>query len=149
MKKLSPFRKRTKNAVILTALGLLIALLMVCGNAAENEARSEEILTGNAERVAYLRALGWEVKSEPLRRQEVLLPREFPPVFENYNELQKQQGFDLLPYRGLSVTLYSYEVTNWPEKGLTVIADLYLSGQRVIGGDVHATALDGFMIALR
>ncbi len=144
-----PFQKRTKSALILLGVLGLIALLMVCGSAAENAARGEELLPGNPERVAYLQSLGWEVKPEPISRQQVLLPREFPDVLENYNELQKQQGFDLEDYRGLTVTLYSYEVTNWPEKGLTVIADLYLSGHRVIAGDIHTTALDGFMIALR
>lgn len=144
-----PIQKRTKTTLILLGVLAFVGLLMICGNAAENEARSEEILPGNPERVAFLARLGWEVKPEPLSRQQVLLPRDFPAVLQNYNELQKQQGFNLEDYKGLTVTLYSYEVTNWPEKGLTVIADLYLSGHRVIGGDIHATALDGFMIALR
>lgn len=142
-------RKQTKTALIALGVLLLIALLLVCGSAAESEARQGEILPENADRVAFLRDLGWEVEPEPVNRQEVIIPRSFTAVFENYNELQKQQGFDLADYQGMTVTLYTYEVVNWPDKGLTVLADLYLCRNRVIAGDVHSTALDGFMIGLR
>lgn len=141
--------KRTKNALLGLGLLMLVGLLLVCGAAAESEARQGEILTGNEERVAYLKALGWDVSEQPTARQEVIIPRSFSDVFENYNTLQKQQGFDLEDYKGLTVSLYTYEVTNWPEPGLTVLADLYLYRNRVIAGDVHATAMDGFMIGIR
>ncbi len=142
-------RKPTKTALIALGILVLIGLLLVCGRAAESEVRQGEILTENEDRIAYLRALGWEVTAEPVSRQEVIIPRSFSAVFENYNELQKQQGFDLSDYQGMTVTLYTYEVTNWPDKGLTVLADIYLCRNRIIAGDVHSTALDGFMIGLR
>ena len=124
-------------------------MLLMCGRLARPEGAKKEVLAENGDRVRFLQELGWEVLPEPLSRQEIILPREFSDVFENYNELQKQQGYDLEDYKGLTVTLYTYQVTNWPEENLTVLADLYIYRNRVIGGDVHATAMDGFMIGLR
>lgn len=106
-------------------------------------------LTDRASRIDYLAALGFEVDAESEQRQEILLPAEFEPVLENYNELQRQQGFDLSGYAGKNVTLYSYTVTNWPDKNATVIADLYCCKGRPIAGDIHSTALNGFMIGLK
>lgn len=129
-------------------MALAAALLLLCGSLSRNEPAGKEVLTDNEDRVQFLAELGWTVQPEPLSRQEIILPREFSPVFESYNRLQQQQGYDLQDYKGLTVTLYTYQVTNWPEQELTVLADLYIYRNRVIAGDIHATAMDGFMIGL-
>jgi hypothetical protein len=45
--------------------------------------------------------------------------------------------------------MYTYAVTNYPDASQTVLADLYIYKNRVIGGDVHSTNLDGFMIGIK
>ncbi len=98
-------------------------------------------------RVAYLADCGWEVESPALKEETVLIPKTFSPVFESYNELQKQQGFDLSRFGGQEVKLYTYKVLG-SNLGENVVAMLYVSNGSVIGGDVHSTALDGFMCGL-
>lgn len=105
-------------------------------------------VTTTAGRAEYLAALGWEVDPRTETAQEVTLPRTFDGVFADYNALQLRQGFDLRPYAGLECTVYSYLVTNydadWP-----VLAQVYLYRNRIIAGDIHSTALDGFMHGIR
>lgn len=99
-------------------------------------------------RVAYLADCGWTVESPAMKEDTVLIPKNFSPVFEEYNELQKQQGFDLSRYAGKEVTLYTYKVLH-SNLGENVLASLYVCNGTVIGGDVHSTALDGFMCGLK
>ena len=81
--------------------------------------------------------------------QEIVIPRVFNGVFGDYNALQKQQGFDLSTYAGETCTAYTYRVTNYEGSTDTVLAQLFVYRNRVIGGDIHATAMDGFMHGLR
>ena len=49
----------------------------------------------------------------------------------------------------LSNGVYTYRVTNYAGTSDTVLAQLFVYRNRVIGGDIHATAMDGFMHGLR
>ena len=55
----------------------------------------------------------------------------------------------LSEYCGMEVTLYTYRVLNDEYADEEVLAQLYVSNGCVIGGDVHSTALDGFMCGIR
>ncbi len=66
-----------------------------------------------------------------------------------YNALQLQQGFDLRRYGGLICSMYTYRVLNYPSGDENVLAALFVYRNRVIGGDIHSTALDGFMHGLK
>lgn len=99
-------------------------------------------------RIAYLAANGWEAEPATETEQTVVLPRVFGGIFADYNGLQRQQGFDLEPYAGLSVTVYNYQITNY-DSADTVYATLYLYKNRIIAGDIHSTSLDGFMHGIR
>ncbi len=99
-------------------------------------------------RADYLAAQGWTVDPETETVQEITLPREFTGVLKDYNELQLQQGFDLRPYGGLGCTIYSYIVTDYDSPD-TVLATVYLYKNRIIAGDIHSTAMDGFMHGIR
>ena len=88
------------------------------------------------------------METPALSEDTVLIPKQFSPVFEEYNELQKQQGFDLSEYCGMEVTMYTYRVVDSGREG-DVLAVLYVLNGAVIGGDVHSTALDGFMCGVK
>ena len=102
----------------------------------------------NEERIAYLRSLGWEVEPTPILEQEITMPKDFPDVLTQYNELQRQQGFDLEEYAGKKLTLYTYRITNHPDAE-EADASLYVYRSELVGGDVHSTSFTGFMTALR
>ena len=96
----------------------------------------------------YLQSLGYELEKEPVRQEGITLPKEFDSVYEEYNNLQKECGFDLSPYKGKNLTLYTYRLTNYPGEP-EAMADVLLKGEKVVGGSVYSAALDGFMHGLR
>lgn len=140
-------RKTWTRALVLGGL-LLLLLLLLLGRAfggAPGSARAED----TAARVRFLAECGWTAAPESEQEQTIHIPEAFPPVYEDYNALQLQQGYDLRGYAGKDCTLYTYAVTNWPDETQTVLANLYVFRGRIIGGDIHSTNLDGFMIGLR
>ena len=142
-------KPRTRTFLITLAGFALLAVLLIAGALRGGRAVSAELVTTTGERVGFLNEWGWEVDPASESAQTVRIPERFTDVYERYNELQRQQGYDLRPYAGRDCTLYTYAVTNWPDDGQTVIADLYVCGDRVIGGDIHSTSLGGFMISLK
>ena len=146
-------KKKAAFWVIMAAL-VLIGVILIAGAfdrgapAGDSGGKPGASAKSEKARVTYLADCGWEVDTPALKEETVLIPKQFNAVFETYNELQKQQGFDLSRYGGKEVTLYSYRVVG-SNLGENVIATLYVSGGKVIGGDVHSTALDGFMCGLR
>ena len=78
---------------------------------------------------------------------EVIIPAEFDDVYEKYNELQKEQGFDLSLYASKRVKRWTYEITNYTgyENTGFIHANILVYDGKVIGGDVCSTELNGFM----
>lgn len=140
--------KKAVFVIIMAAL-ILIGIIMLAGidrdigkNAINEGGSTEEA------RAQYLSSMGWEVVSPAVSEENVVIPKEFSDVFNNYNALQLSQGFDLSKYAGKELKLYTYEVTNH-ESSDTVFAELYIYKGKVVGGDVHSAALDGFMQGLK
>ena len=91
--------------------------------------------------------MGYEVTPQYVEVKEVLIPDEFDDVFAGYNDLQLSAGMDLEPYHGKRVKCWTYEILNYPGEE-TVLAHLYVYKDKVVGGDIASTALDGFMHGL-
>ncbi len=144
------WNKKTAVLVIAAAAILLIALVLFFGKTGKPAAApaAGTQLGSTEKRVAYLAALGWTADPASEAEQPILIPKEFGEIYEKYNELQRRQGFDLRPYGGMEATLYTYTVTNHP-CGENVIAQLIVFAGEAIGGDVHSSALDGFMHGLK
>ena len=136
----------TRRTVVYALIGLAVLLaLAVIWRSNGGVLSAHYNVTTTDGRIAYLQALGWEADPATETAQEIVIPRVFSGVFSNYNALQKQQGFDLSTYAGETCTAYTYRVTNYEGSTDTVLAQLFVYRNRVIGGDIHATAMDGFM----
>lgn len=140
-------RKKAVLAAILAGI-LMAALILLLGRGGGSEEASAPQLTGNAERVAYLRELGWEVEEEPVTTLQFLLPPQLKGDYVAYNDLQKQQGFDLEACCGKQVTRYTYAVTNYPQRPDGVQLNLYVCEKLPVAGDVVCTGADGFQDTL-
>ncbi len=106
-------------------------------------------LRDNDARVEYLRSYGWDVEEEPEAIEEIVIPEEFNDVFQRYNEIQKEQGFDLEKHKGQRVKRYTYIVTNYPEEPDYVRANLFLCKEKVVAGDICSLRVkDGFLHGL-
>ena len=146
-KKLPP---KTRTRALALGGCILLLLLLLMGRALGGRAwLTAEKAPTREDRIELLRSLGWEADPASEEVQTVHIPESFPPVYEDYNTLQREQGFDLQRYAGRDCELYTYAVTNWPDESQTVLANLYLYKGRVIAGDVHSTNLNGFMIGIR
>ena len=93
--------------------------------------------------MAYLASYGWEVEEEAEAIEEIVIPEEFSEVFQKYNEIQKEQGFDLEKQKGQRVKRYTYVVTNYPEEPDYVRANLFIYKNKVVGGDICSLRVDG------
>ena len=146
-------KKKAAFWVVMAAL-VLIGIILILGaldhGSPAGHAGGKTGASAKSEkaRVAYLAGCGWEVETPALKEETVLIPKQFNAVFETYNDLQKQQGFDLSRFAGKEVKLFTYKVVG-SNLGENVVAMLYVSNGSVVGGDVHSTALDGFMCGLR
>ena len=143
-------RKKIAFAVVMAALVIIGIILLIGAFSGHSDAEPRTDTSARTEknRVAYIAQCGWEVESPALNSQTVIIPRSFSEVFEQYNELQKTQGFDLSRYCGMEVEAYTYKVLNDPS-GDDVVAQMYVLNGEVIGGDVHSTSLNGFMVGLK
>ena len=142
--------------VALVALITLIAFLpsyendiTVDGTVQAGESRSVSINYGkvksNEDRIKFLEQFGWQVNSEPIESEEVVIPAEFDKVFAGYNEIQKTQGLDLGKYKKKKLTRYTYEVTNYEDYEGTVYANLLVYRGKVVGGDICSADSHGFL----
>lgn len=135
-------------ALVIVGVILLLGAHRNAGPARTADAGQSASVKTEKSRVAYIERCGWKVETPALSEDTVLIPKTFSPVFETYNQLQKQQGFDLSRYAGREVKLYTYKVLD-SGLGDNVLASLYVCDGSVVGGDVHSTELDGFMDALK
>ena len=101
----------------------------------------------NDDRLDIAKKLGWEVEAEPIEIEEIIIPEEFDEVYEKYNDLQKEMGLDLSKYKGKKCKRYCYRVTNFDGEE-DVHMNLLIYKDKIIGGDVSSTNLDGFMKSL-
>ena len=140
------------------SLGVAAAALLCCcaialnfGQARETSASalpSPKGVRSNQDRVDYLSAYGWQVETEPVATQELLIPKEMDDSYSEYLALQNGQGFDLQKYAGKRVKRYTYEVLNYPTGETGVQANLLICKNTVVGGEVLSPRLDGFLHGL-
>ena len=136
---------------IICCIVMLISIIVVAVLWPDNEAAAQTNTVGvggtHDERITFLTKLGYEIDASSPKVKEVLIPDEFDDVFELYNSIQLEAGMDLTPYHGKRVKCWSYRVLNISTKG-EVMANLYIFKDKIIGGDISSTALDGFMYGL-
>ena len=127
---------------ILSLIGVLlfvvICLVALRGRAADTMEYDGERVSLRAEDEAdierFLTSCGYS-PIEFLFQTEVTVPKNWNEVYTEYNELQRQQGFDLVPYKGKLAVEYEYFVDD------TLNATVLVSGQKIIAA--HVANCDG------
>ena len=143
------WNKKIALLVVIAIAVLLCAIIFSIGSGdGSGSASVSSKVKTNDDRVKFLQSLGWEIDETPIGEKIVVIPKEFSEVYDTYNQLQLDQGYDLSQYCGLEATIYTYTVTNYTGYIGNVVADLYVMNYEVIGGDIHSLALDGFMHGL-
>ena len=120
-------------AVFLTVLCVVIALEKK--EAVPDYATADEIgryfteASDTDAQVKFLTQFGIRVNTKTKKSDEVTIPADFKDVYNEYNELQKQAGLDLSPFRGEQVSRVVYKLKD-KEKYVTLL----IFKAHVIGG---------------
>jgi hypothetical protein len=133
-------------------IGILLILVAAVWGAMRLTAAKNEGIAGetNAQRIAYINSFGWETGITHTAVEEVRIPVEFDEAYEQYNALQKEQGFDLRKYRACYVKKYTYELNNYSEAqaAVPICANLLVYEGEIIGADISSSEADGLVTVL-
>jgi len=138
------------GGIVLVAVGIFGAMAIwgngaVAAGASTAGRQNRVTVRTNEERLDFIRSFGWEVEEEPIEVMEVIIPKEFDAVYQEYNSIQRRQGYDLERHAGRRVKRYTYVVTNYPGQPEDVRINLLIRDNRIIGGDVCSLLQDGFI----
>ncbi len=104
----------------------------------------------NEERIAYINSFGYNTGLTHTDVTEVRIPAQFDEAYEQYNALQKEQGFDLRKYRACRVKKYTYSIDNFDEgdPAVPIAANLLVYEDKIIGADISSAKADGLVTVL-
>jgi len=127
------------------AAALILALILLIGGEQQPDAAqtAAPAASSNDGRVKFLTDFGWDVTTSPVESGQVKIPEETSEVFDRYNLLQKDQGYDLSKLAGKNVMRYVYKVNNYPGTAEPVYATVLVYKNRIVGGDITDTAAKG------
>lgn len=134
------FFKTKKYRVILTALlAAILAILVIFGMFSIDSAT-------NSLAISYIENLGWQIEQRPAEISHITLPEDFDIIYQTYNALQKESGFDLTPYKGQRLARYSYRVLNHEKSAQEEIrANVFVFQQQIVAADISTASAGGFM----
>ena len=153
--------KLKKKRLLIVAAALIVGVMavvsagqtlgtdaVVTASDATTQPERPSRVRNNDQRLAYIASFGWEVEPEPVEITEIIIPREFDALYEEYNAMQMQLGYDLSRHAGRRGKRFTYVVTNYPGQDQDVRLNLLVRDNRVIGGDVYSTGAKSFMHGL-
>ena len=132
-----------KIALILGAVAAVILGLILLFGGDHTQTTAAAPVSNNDQRVQFLESLGWDVAASPVESGQVRIPETATEVFDRYNNLQKQQGYDLSTYAGKNVMRYVYKIENFPDATEPVYATVLVYKNQIIGGDITDTSAGG------
>ena len=125
----------------LTCVGLLLfaviaaAVTPIAHRSATDVSVSVSSAQTPEQRTAFLKSRGYEVDEATVEVREIRVPDQPDAALMQYNELLKTAGWDLEPYMGKRLKLYTYRVLN--DADSSAKAYLYVYRDSVVGGHIH------------
>lgn len=146
---------KTSRAKILTVFlaltAVVIAIFTVMSKSKAPAATDDSAINYKAstsqERAAFLKQYGWDISEDPVEVSEVIIPENFDDGYTEYAAMNKAQGLDLEPFKGMRAKRWTYTVYNYPglENTESVQANILVFDGRVIGGDICSLEQGGFI----
>ena len=131
-----------KNHILITLFTLLFVAAVFLSLFAAKDVKNA---ASDEDRREFIEALNLTPMNSDCKKKSVYIPLEFKQVYNRYNDIQKEAGYDLSLYKGEKVTLYTYKLKENPE----YFINLLVYKDRVIGGDISSVSLDGKMFPLK
>ena len=144
-------KKSLVVGVLVVGLSLCLVLFLRGINYAQQTIMTKEnslVAATEDDILTFISKYGWQVDEEPLEVRDVIIPETFDEVYNNYNKIQVEQGFNLEKYAGQRVKRWTYIIRNYPDTLSTddfIRINILVSEGVVIGGDVCSVKIDGFM----
>lgn len=138
-------------ALVLAVAAGIIAMVMIIGKGNKPVVTDDSAVNykaeSAAERAAFLSQFGWKISEDPVEVSEVIIPENFDDGYTEYAAMNKAQGLDLEPFKGVRAKRWTYSILNYPglENSGSVQANLLIYDGRVIGGDVCSLEQGGFI----
>ena len=138
-------------SLLIAVVAIVVALFSVIGKGNKPVADDSTVnykASTAAERTAFLSQFGWKISEDPVEICEVIIPEDFDAGYAEYAEMNKAQGLDLEPYKGMRAKKWTYDILNYPgleNKSGIVQANLLIFDGRVIGGDISSLEPNGFI----
>ena len=85
-----------------------------------------------------------DVSETPYEVVEFTIPETFNDVYTRYNNLLKENGYDLSPYKGKTCKRYTYLIPSQNARANIIVCD-----GKIIGGDISGITLDGIMLPIK
>ncbi|MGN1111360.1 MAG: DUF4830 domain-containing protein [Oscillospiraceae bacterium] len=148
MKNTKDRRGSGKSTVIGVVLLCLAAAWVLC----RVFVQSAQGIDGstNAKRIEYIESFGWQTGTVPDEIEEIRIPARFDEAYEQYNALQKEQGFNLKRYAAAKAQKFTYRLLNY-EGGDPVVpinANLIVVDGKIVGADISSAEANGFVTVL-
>ena len=141
-------RKRSGKAVI---IGVILLILAGLWGLIRLNSHGSDLPDGSTaeKRIEYIRSYGWEVGIAPTAIKEIRIPANFDDAYEQYNALQREQGFDLRKYRACYAYKYTYDILNYAEPSpVPICVNLIVYDGRIIGADISSSEANGLVTVL-
>lgn len=147
-------KKNTRGGCALLAGAVLLIAAAIWGLVRLSGGESPPDGSTNNARISFINGCGWETEATHCELTEIRIPVNFDEVYEEYNELQLKQGFDLRPYRAHSVKQYTYLITNYRDDSggaplPDIYADLLVENGCIIGADISSGEAGSFVAVLK
>lgn len=92
-----------------------------------------------------VREMGYDdVETLPYEVVEFTIPTEFNRVYERYNSLLKEGGYNLEKYKGKTCKRYTYLIPS-----VNARANIIVYEGKIIGGDICGITVDGIMLPIK
>lgn len=147
-------REFLKENIVQILTLILISLLLIFGiqvlSARFSETVAFENIENTQDRIRCAKILGWQVDKGSEALKSAYIPRKATKSFLSYNEIQKMCGFDLEPYMGQSVKIYTYRILNFPsESNVNAFLNIIIKNGKVIGGDCTVEEYDELYLPIK
>ena len=104
-------------ALVIAIIAIVIAIAMIMTGEKEPAANDSAVnykAENSAERIAFISQFGWKISDDPVEISEVIIPEDFDAGYVEYAAMNKAQGLELEPYKGVRAKRWTYDVLNYP-----------------------------------
>ncbi|MDE6727854.1 MAG: DUF4830 domain-containing protein [Oscillospiraceae bacterium] len=143
--------KSKKHSGKAAVIGIVLLVLAgIWGLFRLNSGGDERPDGGTAEqRIEYIKSFGWDVGIAPTLIKEIRIPAVFDEAYEQYNAIQREQGFDLRKYRACYAYQYTYDILNYSAPStVPICANLIVCEGKIIGADISSAEANGLVTVL-